>query len=249
VLLWPDTFNNHFLPRTAVAATEVLEAAGYRVTIPEPVLCCGRSLYDYGMLRLAKRLLRQVLEALRPQIRAGVPLVGLEPSCVAVFRDELLNLFPADEDARRLAAQSFTLGEFLDERCPDFQPPELHRRALVQAHCHHKAVLNFDADQAVMGRLGLEYEVPDSGCCGMAGSFGYERGEHYRVSVACGERVLLPRVRQAPDDTLVIADGFSCREQILQGTGRHALHLAEVARLALHDGNEGRSDGPEPDRR
>jgi FAD/FMN-containing dehydrogenase/Fe-S oxidoreductase len=249
VLLWPDTFNNYFLPRTAIAATEVLEAAGYRVTIPQPVLCCGRPLYDYGMLRPAKRLLRQVLHALRPQIRAGIPLVGLEPSCIAVFRDELLNLFPADEDARRLAAQSFTLGEFLEHRAPHFEPPRLARKALVQAHCHHKAVLDFDADQGVMTRLGLDYEVPDSGCCGMAGSFGYERGEHYQVSVACGERVLLPRVRETSDDTLIVADGFSCREQIRQGTGRHALHLAEVAQLALHNGDDGRADGRDADRR
>ena len=233
VLLWPDTFNNHFLPQTAAAAVEVLEAAGYRVTVPERQLCCGRPLYDYGMLRLAWRVLRRVLDELRPQIRAGVPLVGLEPSCVAVFRDELLNLFPADEDAQRLARQSFTLGEFLERRAPGFQPPRLERRALVQAHCHHKAVLDFAADEAVMSRLGLDFEVPDSGCCGMAGSFGYERGERYGVSVACGERVLFPKVREAAPATLIVADGFSCREQIAQGTGRHALHLAEVIRMAL----------------
>jgi FAD/FMN-containing dehydrogenase/Fe-S oxidoreductase len=232
VLLWPDTFTNHFHPRIAADAVEVLERLGYRVALPERVLCCGRPLYDYGMLRLATRLWRQVLDALRTTIRAGIPVIGLEPSCVAAFRDELPNLFPDDQDATRLAEQTVTLGEFLDGI--DAELPTLHRAAIVQRHCHHQAVMGFDAEQRVLERLGLDVKLLDSGCCGMAGSFGFER-EKYEVSMAAGERVLLPAVREAPADTLVLADGYSCREQIVQGTGRRALHLAQVIRMAMEE--------------
>jgi FAD/FMN-containing dehydrogenase/Fe-S oxidoreductase len=231
VLLWPDTFNNFFRPETAIAAVEVLEAAGCRVEVPEQTLCCGRPLYDFGMLTLAKRQLRQILEALRPQIAAGVPVVGLEPSCVAVFRDELVNLFPDDGDAQRLKKQSFTLSEYLKKI--DWRPPKLEGRALVQAHCHHKSVMGFDDEQELLERVGLDAEVLQSGCCGMAGSFGYEAGEKYDVSIRCAEDVLLPKVRGAGESALVLADGFSCRSQIEHGTGRHPLHLAEVLQLAL----------------
>jgi FAD/FMN-containing dehydrogenase/Fe-S oxidoreductase len=230
VLLWPDTFTDHFVPHIARAAVEVLEDAGFRVRVPEQALCCGRPLYDYGMLRLARRQLRRILDALRPALEAGVPLVGLEPSCLAVFRDELGGLFPNHEDARRLARQSFTLAEFLERS--GYRPPRLEGRALVHGHCHHKAVLGFDADRAVLEKLGLDLEVLDSGCCGMAGGFGLER-EHAGLSARIGELSLLPAVRRAPQGALILTDGFSCREQILQGTGRRALHLAEVLRLAL----------------
>jgi Fe-S oxidoreductase len=230
VILWPDTFNNHFFPETAHAAVDVLEAAGCRVEIPPRSLCCGRPLYDYGMLDLAKRMLRQILETLRPAIRSGVPIVGLEPSCVSVFRDEMVNLLPRDQDAHRLKRQVFTLAEYLDLR--GWRPPMLHRRALVHGHCHQKSVLNFDADKRVLDRLELDVEIPDSGCCGMAGSFGFE-SRHYDVSMAVGDRLLLPAVRRAPAETLLIADGFSCREQIAQATGRHALHLADVLAMAV----------------
>src|SRR5207253_6746905 len=137
VILWPDTFNNHFHPETAQAAVEVLEAAGYQVMVPEQSLCCGRPLYDYGFLDTAEKLLRQILDTLRPQIEAGIPLVGLEPSCVAVFRDELTNILAHDEDAKRLAGQSFMLSEFLEQKAKDFQPPKLQRKAVVHGHCHH----------------------------------------------------------------------------------------------------------------
>ncbi|HEX9014468.1 MAG TPA: heterodisulfide reductase-related iron-sulfur binding cluster, partial [Chloroflexota bacterium] len=230
VILWADTFNNHFHPTTAEAAVEVLEAAGYRVEVPEGHLCCGRPLYDYGMLGLAKRLLRQVMSALEPEIEAGVPIVGLEPSCVAVFRDELPNLFPDNQVAQRLSKQVFTLGEFLAN--DGYHPPTLTRKAVVHGHCHQKALMGMGDDEAVLSRMGLEYEVLDSGCCGMAGSFGFEK-EHYGVSIAVGERVLLPAVRAAGNGTLVVADGFSCREQIAQTTDRRALHLAEVIQMAL----------------
>jgi FAD/FMN-containing dehydrogenase/Fe-S oxidoreductase len=233
VLLWPDTFTNYFTPEVGIAAVGVLEEAGCRVRIPERPLCCGRPLYDYGMLPTARRWLRRILAELRDPIEAGLPVIGLEPSCLAVFRDELRNLFPADTDAIRLAGQSVTLAEFLAGR--DYEPPLLNRSALVQVHCHHGAVLGYDSEKELLQRMGLEVTIPDSGCCGMAGSFGFERGQRYEVSQACGERVILPAVRAAPADTVVVADGFSCREQIGQATSRRPLHLAQVLRLASGD--------------
>ncbi|MDQ2904149.1 MAG: FAD-binding protein [Chloroflexota bacterium] len=236
VLLWPDTFNNYLHPQVAQAAVEVLEALGYHVEVPEPSLCCGRPLYDFGMLDLAGRLLRQVLDTLRPQIAGGMPIIGLEPSCLAVFRDELLNLFPNDLDAQRLSKQSFLLSEFLEKMAPEYQFPQLEGQAIVHAHCHHAAIMKMKDEWAVLARLGLDFQVLDSGCCGMAGSFGFEK-EHYDVSIKAGERVLLPAVRAAAPDTLIIADGFSCQEQIAQTTRRRALHLAQVLHMALHSKN------------
>jgi FAD/FMN-containing dehydrogenase/Fe-S oxidoreductase len=233
VLLWPDTFNNYFHPATARATVEVLEAAGFEVLIPGRPLCCGRPLYDYGMLDLAERLLHEVLDSLRPLIRDGVPLVAVEPSCLAVFRDELSQMLPEDQDAKRLAGQSFTLAELLATHAPAFEPPRLEGAAIVQRHCHHYAVMGFKEDQKLLRRMGLDADLLDSGCCGMAGSFGFEKGKRYEVAAKEGERVLLPRVREAPDGTLVLADGFSCRTQIEQGSDRRVLHLAEVLRLAL----------------
>jgi Fe-S oxidoreductase len=185
------------------------------------------------MLDTAERWLRKILRTLRAEIRGGVPVIGMEPSCLAVFRDELPNLFPDDEDARRLARQSFLLSEFLEQRW--WEPPKMARTALVQGHCHHKAVMGFDSDQRVLEQLGLDFEVLDSGCCGLAGSFGFEAGDKYEVSMKAGERVLFPRVREASPDTLIVADGFSCRTQIEHGTGRKSLHLAEVLHMALRE--------------
>jgi Fe-S oxidoreductase len=204
------------------------------VEVPEQSLCCGRPLYDHGMLDTAERLLRQILETLEPQIVAGTPIIGLEPSCIAVFRDELTNLFPNNENAKRLKKQAFLLSEFLGRKVDNYQPPKLHRKAVVHGHCHHKAIMRMGTEEAVLRKLGLDYELLDSGCCGMAGAFGFEK-DHYDVSIKCGERVLLPAVRNADKDTLIIADGFSCREQIAQTTNREALHLAEVIQLALHE--------------
>jgi Fe-S oxidoreductase len=179
------------------------------------------------MLRRAGRYLNRVLAQLRDDIRDGTPVVGIEPSCVAVFKDELRKLLPHDEDATRLAKQTFHLGEFLGRH----EPPPLPGKALLHGHCHQKATGGLDGTREVLERMGLEVDVPDSGCCGMAGSWGYEKG-HYDVSIACGERVLFPAVRRADPETLVVADGFSCRSQIEAGTGREALHLAQVLRLA-----------------
>jgi Fe-S oxidoreductase len=235
VLLWPDTFNNYFLPATARAAVEVLEAAGYRVLIPRAHLCCGRPLYDFGMLDRAKSLLLEILDELAPEIEAGIPIVGLEPSCVAVFRDELLNLFPHDQRAQALSKQTFLLSEFLErELGQNAAPlPQFHRKALLHGHCHHKSLMKMTAEESLLRRLGIDFTAPAPGCCGMAGSFGFER-DKYAVSAAIGELELLPAVRQAPADWLIIADGFSCREQIAQLTNRHALHLAEVLQMALN---------------
>jgi Fe-S oxidoreductase len=243
VILWPDTFNNHFHPETAKAAVEVLEDAGFRVEVPQQPLCCGRPLYDFGMLDLAKRQLRQILDALAPQIREGVPIVGLEPSCVAVFRDEMANLLPNEENSRRLRGQVFTLSEFLERE--DYQPPKLERKAVVHGHCHHKAIMGMGDEEKVLEKLGLDYELLDSGCCGMAGSWGYEKGEHYDVSIKVGERVLLPAVRSADKDALILTDGFSCRSQIKETTDRRALHLAQVLQMALHNGGGPSGDYPE----
>lgn len=233
VILWPDTFNNHFFPQVGQAAVEVLEDAGYQVLLPSRSLCCGRPLYDFGMLDLAEHMLRQILTTLRPQIQAGVPVVGLEPSCVAVFRDELINLFPNDEDAKRLSKKTYLLSEFLGNVATHYQPPQLHQKAIVHGHCHQKALMGLDADKKVLAKLGLDAHVLDSGCCGMAGSFGFE-DDHYEVSRQVGELVLLPAVREASAETMIIADGFSCREQIAQTTDRQALHLAQVMQAALH---------------
>jgi FAD/FMN-containing dehydrogenase/Fe-S oxidoreductase len=231
VMLWPDTFSNHFQPAIAQAAVEVLEHAGYRVMIPEVRLCCGRPLYDFGMLETARQQLEQALDALAPQIAAGTPVVGLEPSCVSVFRDEMTNLLGENRQAARLRQQTYLLSEFLIQKA-DYRPPALRRKALVHGHCHHKSVLKFDSEQELLKRLELDFKVLDSGCCGMAGSFGFEDGK-YEVSVRIGERVLLPAVRQASPETLIVTDGFSCVQQIEQLTGRKALHIAEVLAMAI----------------
>jgi FAD/FMN-containing dehydrogenase/Fe-S oxidoreductase len=242
VMLFPDTFTNYFDPQIGIAAVEVLEHAGYRVHIPERQLCCGRPLFDYGMLPTAKRWLRRTLDELREPITVGMPLLALEPSCLAVFRDELANLLPGNPDARRLAEQSVSLPELLTNA--GYQPPALSRQALVQTHCHQHAVAGVEADTSLMQQMGLQVARPDSGCCGMAGSFGYERGEKYRVSQACGERVILPAVRDAAAETLILADGFSCRSQIAGATDRRGLHLAQALALGHRETTRGPSATP-----
>jgi Fe-S oxidoreductase len=184
------------------------------------------------MLDRAQSLLLQILDELSPEIEAGIPIVGLEPSCVAVFRDELLNLFPHDARAQALSRQTFLLSEFLETSAKDFPLPQLNRKALLHGHCHHKSLMKMTAKESVLRRLGVDFQSPAPGCCGMAGSFGFEP-DKYDLSIAIGELELLPAVRQAPPDWLIIADGFSCREQIAQSTPRHALHLAEVMQMAI----------------
>ena len=234
VLLWPDTFNNYFLPDTAKAAVEVLESAGYRVMLPQANLCCGRPLYDWGMLDRAKKLLLKILGTLETEIKQDVPIVVLEPSCAAVFRDELLNLFPDDERAHRLSQQTFLLSEFLEQKATHFPLPKLARKALVHGHCHHKSIMRMTDEESVLRKVGIDFQTPAPGCCGMAGSFGFEQ-DKYQTSLAIGELELLPAVRKASSDCLIVANGFSCREQIRQCTNRQALHLAEVIQMAARD--------------
>jgi FAD/FMN-containing dehydrogenase/Fe-S oxidoreductase len=232
VLLWPDTFNNYFLPDTAKAAVRVLEAAGFEVRLPGETLCCGRPLYDFGMLDRARRLLLRTLDSLAVEIDAGIPLVVLEPSCAAVFRDELINLLPKNDRAQRLSRQTFLLSEFLAVEARHFPLPQLARQALVHGHCHHKSIMTMAAEEAVLRGMGIDFYAPAPGCCGMAGAFGFE-ADKYEISVAIGDLELLPAVRRAAPDCLLIADGFSCREQIAQSGGREALHLAEVIQMAI----------------
>jgi len=233
VMLWADTFNNYFHPETAMAAVRVLEHAGYSVEIPKERLCCGRPLYDFGLLDQAKQQLREILNALRPVIEAGVPLVGLEPACVAVFRDEMVNLFPDDPLAGALARQTWMFSEFLVKQAK-YTPPPLKRKALVHGHCHQKAIVGLGDEISLLQAMGLDFEVLDSGCCGMAGSFGFDK-EKVKISERIGELVLLPKVRAAGEDTLIVTNGYSCREQIAQGAARGALHLAEVIDMALRE--------------
>jgi FAD/FMN-containing dehydrogenase/Fe-S oxidoreductase len=233
VILWPDTFNDHWHPEVAHSAVAVLEHAGFHVRIPKQRdLCCGRPLYEFGYLDDARRYLRRVVDSLGEDIRTGVPVVGLEPACISVFKEELPMMLPKDEQAKRLREQSFLLADFLDREAPQVEFTAAARKALVHAHCHHKSVLGLGGEKALLKRLRLEVEMPDTGCCGMAGSFGFE-ADKYEVSMACAEHALLPAVRAASADTLVIADGFSCREQIVQGSGRQVRHIAEVLRAAL----------------
>jgi Fe-S oxidoreductase len=202
------------------------------VSIPKQSLCCGRPLYDFGLLDQAMGYLRRILDALADPIDAGTPIVVLEPSCASVFRDELRNLLPADPRAARLSAQTYLLSEFLERRLPAYTPPALSRKVLLHGHCHHKAVMKMGAEESVLRKAGADVQSLDAGCCGMAGSFGFD-ADKYAVSQAIGERVLLPAVRKASADTLIVSDGFSCREQIAQGTGREALHLADALKIAL----------------
>jgi len=234
VVVWPDTFSDYFHPHVAQAATRVLEDAGWRVVLPRQPLCCGLTWITTGQLTTAKRVLSRTLDELRPTLRRGGLVVGLEPSCTAVLRADAAELFGADPDVERLGKQTVTLAELLLDHTAGWQPPQLRRRALVQTHCHQHAVMGFDRDVELMRGMGLDAVVLDSGCCGLAGNFGFEQG-HYEVSVACGERVLFPALRSADPDDVVVADGFSCRTQIAQGDcgGREAVHLAEVLAAAL----------------
>jgi len=232
VILWADTFNNFYHPETSKAALEVLQSAGFRVAVPQGHLCCGRPLYDFGFLEKAKEYLQRILSVLAAQIDAGVPIVVLEPSCASVFRDELRNLFPSDARAMKLRSQTFLLSEFLERHAVGYQPPQLSSKVLLHGHCHHKSILGMGPEESLLRKTGADVQSIDSGCCGMAGPFGFEK-EKYDVSLAVGERVLLPAVRNTPENALIVSDGFSCREQIEQTTGRRALHLAEALQLGL----------------
>ena len=234
VVLWPDTFTNYFHPDIAQAAVEVLENAGFRVRVPEQPVCCGRPLYDFGMLDRARTYLRKVVATLQQEIRDDIPVVVLEPSCASVFRDEMGNLLPHDEDAHRFSQHVFLLGEFLDKYAPLYAPPQLRpkSKALLHGHCHQKALMGMEPDVKWLNKIDLDVQLIDSGCCGMAGSFGFEK-EKYEVSVKGGEQALLGAVRGEAPETWIVANGFSCQEQISQLTKRHAVHLAQLMAAAL----------------
>ncbi|MBO1335699.1 FAD-binding and (Fe-S)-binding domain-containing protein [Streptomyces sp. VRA16 Mangrove soil] len=236
VVLWPDTFTTSFHPSIGRAAVRVLEDAGFRVAVPTRAVCCGLTWISTGQLSVAKKVLRRTLDVLRPYLEAGTPVIGLEPSCTAVFRSDAPELLPEDEDVRRLAGRFRTFAEQLVHHAPHWQPPALNRPATVQTHCHQHAIMKDGADRELMRRAHLVAEVLDEGCCGLAGNFGFERG-HHDVSMTVAEQGVLPAVRAAAPGGVLLADGFSCRTQIEQGdTGRGALHLAEVLALGL-DGN------------
>lgn len=232
VVLWADTFNNYFHPEVARDAVSVLEEAGYQVLITPERVCCGRPLYDFGFLDAAKRLLQRDLAALAEPIAQGLPIVGLEPSCIAVLRDEMTNLLPDDENAKRLKTRSFVLSEFLCREVRNYQVPKLAKKVTVQMHCHHHGVLKTDDEKSILKNMGIDADILDKGCCGLAGSFGFEH-DKYDISMKIGEYGVLPAVRAAPADSLVLADGFSCHTQIAQNTSRKPLHLAQLLRLAL----------------
>ncbi len=229
ILLFPDTFNNFFEPEVATSAVEVLERAGFSVSIPNRDICCGRPLYDQGMLDRAKRMLVDAMEVLGPAAARGIPIVGLEPGCILTFRDELLKMFPGDDRAKLLADRAMTFDEFLAREAPEFVPGTLRGSALVHGHCHQKAIAGLDGETALLSKIeGLEFKVLDAGCCGMAGAFGYDR-ENYEISAAIGERVLLASVRASSAETIVVADGFSCRSQIRHFCpDRRPMHLAQL---------------------
>jgi Fe-S oxidoreductase len=227
-VLFVDTFNRYFEPENARAALKVLEAAGYRVSAPGPV-CCGRTFLSVGLVEEAKREARRFIATLAPYMQRGVPIVGLEPSCLFSLRDELGVLLP---EGRKLAGQAFLFEEFLAQHGDRLEFRETKQKVLLHGHCHQKA---FDAMPAVekvlRGVPGVEVSTVQTSCCGMAGSFGYE-AEHYEVSMKMAELSLLPAVRNA-GEALVLADGTSCRAQIGPGTGRPAMHVARFLESAL----------------
>jgi Fe-S oxidoreductase len=233
VLLWADTFTNYFQPHVAEAAYHVLSDAGFGVRVLPRHVCCGRPLYDFGMLDRARQYLNGVLDALAMEISAGTPIVVLEPSCASVFRDEAPNLMSDDPRAEKLHQQTLLLSELLASHAPDYRPVQTGRRLLVHLHCHHRSSFGFKDQMSLLRATGAEAELLDAGCCGMAGPFVFERDKH-AVSQALGERMLLPAVRRSDPDTVIVADGFSCREQIAQNTHRRAVHFAEVLAGRIH---------------
>jgi Fe-S oxidoreductase len=229
VLLWPDTWNNYYHPQSLSAAETVLTQAGFQVETPKGHICCGRPLYDFGLLSAAHSYLAKVLYRMTPQIEVGLPFIFLEPSCASVFKDELLELFPNDPRAQRLSRQVWLLADWLAAKAPDFAANPLQgEHILLHGHCHHKAVFGGpESEIALLRQAGATVEPIQAGCCGMAGPFGFE-ADKFEVSKAIANDGLLPTVQSAGPTTIVVADGFSCREQIDQLAHVKALHFAEV---------------------
>jgi FAD/FMN-containing dehydrogenase/Fe-S oxidoreductase len=230
VVLFVDTFNRYFEPENARAAKTVLEAAGYRVQIPQRV-CCGRTFLSVGMVDDAKREARRLLDAVAPALARGAPIVGLEPSCLYSLRDEIPGLLP---EGKALAPSAFLFEEFLAQRPGRLRFQEMKHDVLLHGHCHQKAFDAMPAVEKVLGLVpGLNVRTIETSCCGMSGSFGYE-AEHAEISMKMAEMTLLPAIRNAPQ-AMLVADGTSCRHQILDGTGRKPLHVARVLEAALTD--------------
>ena len=229
-MLYPDLFNNCFFPETLNAALELLEHYEYAVVIPPGHAPAVRPPIDYGMLDYAKKQILKAVDLLRPYVRQGVPVVFLEPSEAAVFRDELPDLMPQHLDGHRLTELTFLLAEFMERQ--KLEPPPLAGKVIFQAHCHERAVLNSAAGRSVLARMGMQIEEPQTGCCGMAGSFGFEKSK-YDISLKIVEQGLLPAIKKQDLRTYIVADGFSCRTQIMDVSGRKALHSADIIHLAL----------------
>jgi Fe-S oxidoreductase len=229
VLLWADTWNNYYHPQTLAAADTVLTQAGFAVRVPKGHICCGRALYDFGLLETARSYLARVLDRVEPEIEAGLPFIFLEPSCASVFKDEALELFPNDPRAQKLSRQVWLLADWLAAKAPEWASGRLEgAQVLIHGHCHHKAVFGGPANEvALLRKAGAQVEMIDSTCCGMAGPFGFE-ADKFEVSKKIANLGLLPAVESAGPMTIVVADGFSCREQIAQLGHRQALHFAEV---------------------
>jgi FAD/FMN-containing dehydrogenase/Fe-S oxidoreductase len=236
VVLFNDTFNTYNYPHISIAATEVLEAAGFEVLLPGHK-CCGRPMISKGLVNKARRAARDTIERLLPFAEKGIPIVGLEPSCILSVRDEYFSLLPGDWRVKKVAEHCYTFEEFIaklaDEGNLNLQFEDEARKLLLHGHCHQKALVGTGPSQQTL-TLPEGYSVSevDSGCCGMAGAFGYEN-EHYDISMAMAERRLLPAVREQSDDTIIAAAGASCRQQIQHGTGKRAYHPAEILRAAL----------------
>ena len=229
VVLWPDTWNNYYHPQTLAAAETVLTQAGFRVETPKGHICCGRPLYDFGHLGAARSYLANVLDHMTTQIDTGLPFIFLEPSCASVFKDELPELFPNDSRAQRLRDQVWLFADWIAAKAPGFATGRLQgAQILIHGHCHHKAVFGGPASEiSLLRQAGATVEAIEAGCCGMAGPFGFE-ADKFEVSKTIANQGLLPAVRSAGPMTIVVADGFSCREQIAQLGHRKAMHFAEV---------------------
>jgi FAD/FMN-containing dehydrogenase/Fe-S oxidoreductase len=237
-VLWPDTWNNYYYPSTLAAADAVLAAAGFAAHVPQGHICCGRPLYGFGLLGPARSYLADVLRRLTPQIDAGLPFIFLEPSCASVFKDELLELFPNETRARQLSENVWLLADFLESRAAKLGSGNLAgSRILIHGHCHDKAVFGGPSNEiALLSMTGARVDLIEAGCCGMAGSFGFEAGK-FEVSKTIAGQGLLKVVEGSAPETIIVADGFSCREQISQLSGRKAVHFAEVlARACAHNG-------------
>jgi Fe-S oxidoreductase len=232
VVLWPDTFNNHLSPSVLSSAVRVLEAAGLAPTLPDGGVCCGLTWFSTGQLTTARKVLERTARILAPAMEAGLPIVVLEPSCATMLRSESRAVLGETPFTTYLAENVVTLAEALERYAPDWQPPAIDRPAVGQVHCHQSSVLGYDADRRLMARAGIDTAEMQQSCCGLAGNFGFEKG-HFDVSQAAGERLLLPAIEGAPDNAVLLADGYSCRTQVQQLAGRRPQHLVEALAAAL----------------